>query len=159
MTFRCLWSLINHTKWIYIVVEFYWSSLLVLIDIHFVSIPFQLLKDDIANHKALLQKAENDGQKLIASSKNNPTVVADVYGKLNKVRTALDSLAAKVDQRQNKLQNVLLQSQEFQVSFEDFLDKLAEVEEQIAKLQPVSGIHETAKDQTQEHKVIPGIIL
>lgn len=79
--------------------------------------------------------------------------MADVYGKLNKVRTALDSLAAKVDQRQNKLQNVLLQSQEFQVSFEDFLDKLAKVEEQIAKLEPVSGIHETAKEQTQDHKV------
>jgi DNA repair ATPase RecN len=81
-------------------------------------------------------------------------VVADVYGKLNKVRTALDSLAAKVDQRQNRLQNVLLQSQEFQVSFEDFLNKLAKVEDQVARLEPVSGIHETAKEQTQEHKVM-----
>lgn len=111
------------------------------------------MKDDIAQHKATLQKAENAGQKLIASSKNNPAVVADIYGKLNKVRSALDTLAAKVDQRQNRLQNVLMQSQEFQVSFEDFLDKLDKVEQQVAKLEPVSGIHEKAKEQGQEHKV------
>lgn len=117
----------------------------------------QLLKDDIAQHKATLQKAENAGQKLIASSKNNPAVVADIYGKLNKVRTSLDILAAKVDQRQNRLQNVLMQSQEFQVSFEDFLDKLAKVEEQVAKLEPVSGIHEKAKEQGQEHKVMMNV--
>lgn len=79
-----------------------------------------------------------------------------MYGKLNKVRTALDALAAKVDQRQNRLQNVLLQSQEFQVSFEDFLDKLGNIEDQIGKLEPVSGIHEKAKEQGQEHKVIWG---
>ena len=91
---------------------------------------------------------------MISSSKNNPAVVADVYGKLNKVRTALDALSSKVNQRQNRLQNVLLQSQEFQVSFEDFLERLANVEEQSNKLEPVSGLHEKSKEQGQEHKVI-----
>lgn len=116
------------------------------------------MKEDIAKHKATLQKAENAGQKLIASSKNNPAVVADIYGKLNKVRGALDTLAAKVDQRQNRLQNVLMQSQEFQVSFEDFLEKLGRVEDQVEQLDPVSGIHENAKEQGQEHKVDHAVV-
>lgn len=115
---------------------------------------FQLLKEDIAKHRAILQQAENVGQKLIDSSHQDPVVVADIHGQLNKIRAVLDKMAAKMDQRQDRLQNVLLQSQEFQVSFEDFLEKLAKVEEQIARQEPVSAVYDTVKDQSREQKVL-----
>ena len=114
---------------------------------------FQILKDDIAKHRALLQEAEDAGQKLIQGSNEDPAVVADIYSKLYKVRGVLDKLAAKVEQRQNRLENVLLRSQEFQVSFDDFLEKLARLEEQTARQEPVSGIYDTVKAQNQEHRV------
>ena len=113
----------------------------------------QLLKEDIAKHRALLQQAENVGQKLIDSSHQDPAVVADIHGQLNKVRAVLDKMAAKMEQRQNRLQNVLLQSQEFQVSFDDFLERLAKVEEQIARQEPVSAVYDTVKEQNREQKV------
>ena len=113
----------------------------------------KVLKDDITKHKALFQTAENAGQKLIESSQEDPAVVADVYSKLYKVRTALDKLAARADQRLGRLQHVLLQSQEFHVSFAEFLEKLGRVEEQLALQDPVSGVYGTVKEQNQQQKV------
>ena len=86
-------------------------------------------------------------------SQEDPAVVADVYSKLYKVRTALDKLSARADQRLGRLQHVLLQSQEFHVSFAEFLEKLGRVEEQIALQAPVSGVYDTVKEQTQQQKV------
>lgn len=79
--------------------------------------------------------------------------MADVYSKLYKVRTALDKLSARADQRVGRLQHVLLQSQEFHVSFAEFLEKLGRVEEQIALQAPVSGVYSTVKEQSQQQKV------
>ena len=113
----------------------------------------KILKDDIAKHRALFQTAENAGQKLIERSQEDPAVVADVYSKLYKVRTALDKLSARADQRLSRLQHVLLQSQEFQVSFDEFLEKLGRVEENIPLQAPVSGVYDTVKEQNQQQKV------
>ena len=113
----------------------------------------KVLKDDIAEHRALFQTAENAGQKLIERSQEDPAVVADVYSKLYKVRTALDKLSARADQRLSRLQHVLLQSQEFQVSFDEFLAKLGLVEESTALQSPVSGVYDSVKEQKQQQKV------
>lgn len=85
-------------------------------------------------------------------------MVADVYSKLYKVRTALDKLSARADQRLGRLQHVLLQSQEFHVSFAEFLEKLGRVEEQIALQAPVSGVYSTVKEQNQQQKVSLGAV-
>ena len=113
----------------------------------------KVLKDDVTKHRTLFQTAENAGQKLIERSQEDPAVVADVYSKLYKVRTALDKLSARADQRLGRLQHVLLQSQEFHVSFAEFLEKLGRVEEQIALQTPVSGVYGTVKEQNQQQKV------
>ena len=86
-------------------------------------------------------------------SKENPTVVADVYSKLYKARSTLDELSARADQRLSRLQHVLLQSQEFQISLEEFLCVLGRLEEQITRAAPVSGVLVTVKEQHNEHKV------
>ena len=90
---------------------------------------------------------------MIERSQEDPAVVADVYSKLYKVRIALEKLSARADQRLSRLQHVLLQSQEFQVSFDEFLEKLGRVEENIALQAPVSGVFDTVKEQNQQQKV------
>lgn len=117
----------------------------------------KVLKDDIAKHKALFQASENTGQKLIERSQEDPAVVAEVYSKLYKVRTALDKLSARADQRFSRLQHVLLQSQELQVSFDEFLEKLDRLEGSIAVQAPVSGVCDTVKEQNQQQQVSCGI--
>lgn len=117
----------------------------------------KVLKDDIAKHKALFQASENTGQKLIERSQEDPAVVAEVYSKLYKVRTALDKLSARADQRFSRLQHVLLQSQELQVSFDEFLEKLDRLEGIIALQAPVSGVCDTVKEQNQQQQVSFGI--
>lgn len=117
----------------------------------------KVLKDDIAKHKALFQASENTGQKLIERSQEDPAVVAEVYSKLYKVRTALDKLSARADQRFSRLQHVLLQSQELQVSFDEFLEKLDRLEGSIALQAPVSGVCDTVKEQNQQQQVSFGI--
>lgn len=104
-------------------------------------------------HKAQFQTAENEGQKLIERSQEDPAVVADVYSKLYKARTELDKLLSRADQRLSRVQHALLQSQEFKVSFDDFLEKLGKVEESYALQVPVSGVYDTVKEQSQEQKV------
>lgn len=117
----------------------------------------KVLKHDIAKHKALFQASENTGQKLIERSQEDPAVVAEVYSKLYKVRTALDKLSARADQRFSRLQHVLLQSQELQVSFDEFLEKLDRLEGIIALQAPVSGVCDTVKEQNQQQQVSFGI--
>ena len=117
----------------------------------------KVLKDDVAKHKALFQASENTGQKLIERSQEDPAVVAEVYSKLYKVRTALDKLSARADQRFSRLQHVLLQSQELQVSFDEFLEKLDRLEGSIALQAPVSGVCDTVKEQNQQQQVSFGI--
>lgn len=113
----------------------------------------QVLKDDVVKHKAQFQTAENAGQKLIERSQEDPAVVADVYSKLYKARTELDKLLSRADQRLSRVQHALLQSQEFKVSFDDFLEKLGKLEESYALQVPVSGVYDTVKEQSQEQKV------
>ena len=90
---------------------------------------------------------------MVEAKKGDSVAVAEIYSKLHKSKGVLDKLAAKAEQRQSRLQNVLLRSQEFQVSFDEFLEKLARLEEQTARQEPVSGVYETVKEQNQEHKV------
>ena len=79
--------------------------------------------------------------------------MAEVYSKLYKARTELDKLLARADQRLNRVQHALLQSQEFKVSFDEFLEKLGRVEEGSALQAPVSGVYDTVKEQSQQQKV------
>ena len=39
------------------------------------------------------------------------------------------------------------------MSFDDFLERLAKVEEQIARQEPVSAVYDTVKEQNREQKV------
>lgn len=51
----------------------------------------------------------------MAGSNEDPQVVRDVRGELNKIVVPVDVILRKLAQRQVKLQSALLRSQEFQV--------------------------------------------
>lgn len=59
---------------------------------------------------------EDTGREIIADSNEDPQVVRDVRGELNKIVAPVDVILRKLAERQVKLQNALLRSQEFQVS-------------------------------------------
>jgi len=78
----------------------------------------QALRDEIAKNKALLDTLEDTGKEIIADSSEDPQVVRDVRGELNKIVSPVDAILRKLAERQVKLQNALLRSQEFQVKTE-----------------------------------------
>lgn len=75
----------------------------------------QALRDEIAKNKALLDTLEDTGKEIIADSNEDPQVVRDVRSELNKIVSPVDAILRKLAERQVKLQNALLRSQEFQV--------------------------------------------
>lgn len=75
----------------------------------------QALRDEIAKNKALLDTLEDTGKEIIEDSSEDPQVVRDVRGELNKIVSPVDAILRKLAERQVKLQNALLRSQEFQV--------------------------------------------
>ena len=108
------------------------------------------LQDNVAAKKRDLVKAEDIGEELVECCDKNPNVLAEVNIKLAKIKTPLDNIAAKVDDRQAKLQMVVLQTQEFQETLDDFVDKLSKIEDDLARMLPVSPVYDVVRDQLHE---------
>lgn len=85
-------------------------------------------------------------------------MVKDIRGELNKITSPIDVIARKVGDRQAKLQNVLLQCQEFQVSFDDFLEKLDDLDTKVSSQDPISAVLDSVKGQKQENEAIKDAI-
>ena len=90
-------------------------------------ITLQALRDEISKNKALLDTLEDTGKEIIADSSEDPQVVRDVRGELNKIVSPVDAILRKLAERQVKLQNALLRSQEFQVQTDAYLENLCSV--------------------------------
>lgn len=87
----------------------------------------QALRDEISKNKALLDTLEDTGKEIIADSSEDPQVVRAVRGELNKIVSPVDVILRKLAERQVKLQNALLRSQEFQVQTDAYLENLCSV--------------------------------
>ena len=87
----------------------------------------QALRDEIAKNKALLDTLEDTGKEIIADSSEDPQVVRDVRGELNKIVSPVDAILRKLAERQVKLQNALLRSQEFQVQTDAHAENLCSI--------------------------------
>ena len=112
----------------------------------------QKLRAEIEKFKDTLETLEETGKDIIAASNEDPKVVRDVRGELAKIAVPMEVLAKKLADRQAKLQNALIRSQEFQVSFDDFMNNLGELEDRLAAQEPISALLETAKSQRQENE-------
>lgn len=73
------------------------------------------MREEIAKHKFLVDTLEDTSRDIIEDSNEDPQVVRDVRGELNKIVAPIDIISRKLAERQVKLQNALLRSQEFQV--------------------------------------------
>ena len=104
--------------------------------------------------QAELDSLENSGQWLIEHSDDDSKVAPDIHTKISNVRTSLDKLLSKIQARQARLDKVLFESQEFNVAFETFMEKLVAIEEAVAKQRPVSAVYDTVKEQSKDNKVL-----
>lgn len=122
------------------------------------SLVFQDLRNRITQCKALLDALENTGRDIINESNEDPRVVRDIRGELNKLTSPLDVVARKVQERQAKLQGVLLQCQEFQVSCDDFLGNVGDLEAKISSEDPISAVLGNVRKQKQENEAVQNAI-
>lgn len=114
---------------------------------------YQNMKSKLEEKKETLEDAQGLCDKLTNESKDEPLVVASIKDKLDKVESPYEDLKAKVDELKGRLQAAQIRSQEFDVSFSDFKDKLQNMEELAAKLQPVSAVYDTLKEQKSNDEV------
>ena len=107
------------------------------------------MQNEIAKQRAALDRTNDLGKAIIENSIDNPLVVADVQGKLTKVRVQLDRLDARIEQRHAILQNILLQIQVYDVMFDEFVSKLAEMEDEVNNFRPISAVLEIVSEQKE----------
>lgn len=117
------------------------------------------MQNDIAKQRATLDRTNDLGKVLIENSSENPLVVADVQGKLTKVRVQLDRLDARIEQRHAILQNILLQIQVYEVMIEELFFKLGEMENEVANFRPISALLKIVSEQKEyvKHSVSENI--
>lgn len=106
------------------------------------------IQEDVVKHKYILESVDDTGQRLVECCDNEPAILVEVSSKVSKGRTSLELLSAKVDDQHNKLQAAVLQSQEFQETLDDFASKLAELEDDVAKMGPVSSLYDMLREQS-----------
>lgn len=118
-----------------------------------VAIIYQALKAQLEEKKPTLEDAQGLCDKLTDQNKDEPLVVAAIKNKLDKVESPYEDLRAKITELEGRLQAAQIRSQEFDVSFSDFKDKLQDMEELTANLQPVSAVYDTLKQQRSDDEV------
>mgnify|MGYP001793315705 CR=1 FL=1 len=116
----------------------------------------QGLRDEIAKYKVILENLEETGKSIIEDSNEDPKVVRDISNELNKISSPLEVVARKIADRQAKLQSALMQCQEFQISFDEFLDKLNGFEDIVGSQEPISALYDKVKAQRQENELLKG---
>lgn len=91
------------------------------------------------------------------TEKGDPTLVAEVREKFSAVEEPFERLHSVVLQRQARLQNIVIQGQDFQLSLKEAQNQLNEFERSIAQLQAISAIYELVQQQKEDHEVICGM--
>lgn len=122
---------------------------------HFLTVDIinQALKTKLEEKKPTLEDAQGLCDKLTDQNKDEPLVVAAIKNKFDKVESPYEDLRAKITELEGRLQAAQIRSQEFTVSFSDFKDKLQDMEELSANLQPVSAVYDTLKQQRSDDEV------
>lgn len=91
---------------------------------------------------------------LIVAEKDDPTLVAELREKFSAVEEPFERLHSVVLQRQARLQNIVINSQDFQLSLNEAQNNLNEFERSVAQLEPISAIYEVVQRQKEDHEVI-----
>ena len=99
--------------------------------------------------------AEDDGKWLTDNCPQDRSMRPGVREELSKMHSALDAVEAKLQDRLNKLNNAVMQGQEFDESFNDINDKLGSMDFQTKRQKPVSPVWpETVKQQQEQNDLV-----
>ena len=111
------------------------------------------LQDEIQEKKRLLRDAQTEGQWMMEHSKEDEDMVISIVTILSSCQAKLDRLSAKIDYRHSRLQSAVVDSQNVEVTFAEFIDDLNRIEEQIAGMRPISVVKDTLKEQERQFEV------
>lgn len=103
--------------------------------------------------RPVLQQATDECDWLVNACKDEPMKGLGTRAKLEAVKKPYEELYARVCDRCTKLQSAQMRSQEFDVSFKDFLSGLKELDDIVAEIERPSAIYETVKQQKQSVEV------
>lgn len=107
--------------------------------------------------RPVLQTAADECDWLVSACKDEPMKGLKIRGQLEKVKKPYDELYARTCDRCGKLQSAQMRSQEFDVSFKDFLNGLKEMEELSSEIELPSAVYDTVKKQKQALEVRKGV--
>uniref|UniRef100_A0A7M5V1J7 Uncharacterized protein n=1 Tax=Clytia hemisphaerica TaxID=252671 RepID=A0A7M5V1J7_9CNID len=111
----------------------------------------EAIQDEVVEKKPKLERVTVIIEYITIECPDDVTVVSEVQTKYDQVKKPFDETAFKVDVRMKRLRDTLAQSQKFQESFDDFLDRLSHAEERLSHEKPVSAKLDTVKEQKAEH--------
>lgn len=114
----------------------------------------QALNEEFQKYRPKLELLEEITDYLMEAEKDDPTLVAEIRERFSAVEEPFERLHSNVLQRQARLQNIIIQGQDFQLSLREAQDQLNEFERNIAQLEPISAIYEEVQQQKEDHEVI-----
>ena len=112
------------------------------------------LQDNIQDKTHLLRSAQAEGEWMMEHSKEDEDMVIDVVTILSECQAKMDAIIAQVDRRHSRLQSAVVDSQNVEVTFAEFLDDLSRIEVQLAGMRPISVVLDTLKEQERQFEVI-----
>ena len=113
----------------------------------------QALNEEFQKYRPKLETLEEITDYLLETEKDDPTLAAEVREKFSAVEEPFERLHSTVLQRQARLQNIVIQGQDFQLSLSEAQDQLNEFERNIAQLPAISAIYEVVQQQKEDHEV------
>ena len=113
----------------------------------------QVLNEEFQKYRPKLETLEEITDYLLETEKDDPSLAAEVREKFSAVEEPFERLHSTVLQRQARLQNIVIQGQDFQLSLSEAQDQLNEFERNIAQLPAISAIYEVVQQQKEDHEV------
>ena len=111
------------------------------------------LQSQIQDKTYLLKVAQGDGEWMMEHNKEDEDMVIDVVTILSECQARMDRLAAKVDMRHARLQTAIIETQDVEVTFGEFMNDVGRIEEQLAGMRPVSAVRDTLTEQERQFEV------
>ena len=98
-----------------------------------------------------MERAKEIKEVIQIECKEDVPLCNEVESLLLNAEQPFEEVTLKVNVRQNRVRDTLSQSQKFQETFDDFLDKLSHLEERLDQEKPISAKLDTVKEQKREH--------
>ena len=113
----------------------------------------QVINEEFQKGHAKVEVLEELMTYLNETEKEDLGLVAEIRSKFDNVEESFKRLHSTVIQRQTRLQNIIMQGQDLQLSLSEAEDQLKEFEQNIAEHQPISAKYQVVQKQKEDHEV------